>query len=134
MPRRRRGRTLPRSGIPPSSSPATTQGQLILGSSQPPLNGPLYGFGELLRPELEGQLVERAGEPERHLIIPVVHRSARIDADVERFIDGHQERDGVRDFFRRDFLAIDFQDAGAALAKAGTVVFEIKCNLVLAGG
>ncbi len=87
---------------------------------------------QLRRPELEGELVELAGEAERHLVVLVVHGRARIDAHVEGFVDRHEERNGVRDFLGGDFLVVHLQDAGAAFAEAGAIVFEVEHDGVLA--
>ena len=87
---------------------------------------------QLLRPEFEGELAELAGETERHLIILVVHWRPGVHADVEGLVDAHQERDGVRDRLGGNLLAVHRQDAGAALAGAGAVVFEIKHDGVFA--
>ena len=43
---------------------------------------------QLLRSEIEGQLVDLAREAERNLVIAVVHRRAGVHADVEGFVDG----------------------------------------------
>src|SRR5262245_47537243 len=45
---------------------------------------------QLLRPQLDRQLLDLAGEVERHLVI-VVDRSAGVDADVERLTQVHDE-------------------------------------------
>src|SRR4030095_5078856 len=87
----------------------------------------------LRRPDLDRQLVERAGEAERHLVVVVVDRAAGVDAHVEGFVDRRYEGDGVRDRLLGDLRAIDAQDAGAALGEAGPVIGEIEDDAVLAG-
>ena len=52
-------------------------------------------IGQLRRSELEGQLVDLAGEGERHLVVLVVHPRAGVDADVEGLVRRQQERDRV---------------------------------------
>ena len=88
---------------------------------------------ELRRPDLDRQLVERAGEAERHLVVLVVDRRAGIDADVEGLVDRHQERNGMRDRLLGDLRAVDAQHALAALAEAGTIIGEVEDDGVLAG-
>ena len=85
------------------------------------------------RNQLDRQLVELAGEPERRLVVVVVHARAGIHPDVEGLVNRHEERNGVRHRLAGDFLAVHRQDAGAALAETGTVVFEVKHDGVLAG-
>src|SRR5262245_49719571 len=97
------------------------------------LNDLAVARGQLLRPEFDGEFVQFPGEPERHLVVLVIHRRAQIDADVERLVDCHQKRDGVGDFRRPNYFTVDFQNTRPPLAEAGTVVLEIKGNLVLAG-
>src|ERR1700730_11673494 len=84
------------------------------------------------RPELEGHLGNLAGEPEWHLVILVVHRRAGVRTNVEGLIDGHEERNGVWDRFAGTLISAHRQDAGAALAGAGAVIFEVKHDGVLA--
>jgi len=68
----------------------------------------------------------------RYLVVLVVHRRARVDADVEGLVNDHEERNRVRDLLAGDVLAVHLQDTGAALAKAGSVVFEVEYDSVLA--
>ena len=70
---------------------------------------------------------------ERRLVVVVVHSRSGIHSDIERLINRHDDRDCVRDRLFGDFLAVHRQDAGAALAETGTVVFEVKHDGVLAG-
>jgi hypothetical protein len=75
-----------------------------------------------LRPiDLQRQLVERAGELERDLVV-VGNRRAGIGADVEVFIPLHDERDRMLHRFARHFFAVDFERAGATAANATDVV------------
>src|SRR6516164_1244388 len=87
----------------------------------------------LRRDELDRQLVELAGEAERRLVVIVVYPRASIHPDVEGLIDGHEERNGMWDALAGYFLAVHRQRAGAALAEAGTVVFEVEQDGMLAG-
>jgi len=43
---------------------------------------------QLHRPDLDGQLVQLAGEAERDLVVLVVHSSTSINANIERFVRG----------------------------------------------
>src|SRR6266704_627743 len=52
-------------------------------------------FGQLRRSELDRQLVDRAVECERHLVIPFVHRCPGVEPDVEGLVSHLQERDRV---------------------------------------
>ena len=52
------------------------------------LFGLLVSLGQLLWTELDGQLVQLAGKPERHLVVVVVDRCAGVAADVEGFVKG----------------------------------------------
>src|SRR3954454_4257505 len=88
--------------------------------------------GELHRPDLDGELVKLAGEAEGHLIVLVVNGGTGIDTHVEGFLDGNDERNGVRDLVGGDLLLFHLQDARAALAEAGSIVFEVEHDGVLA--
>src|SRR5207248_1704428 len=57
---------------------------------------PLFVCRRELRPvDLDRQLVELAGEPERHLVVVVVGRRAGVGADVEAFVPLEDDRDGA---------------------------------------
>jgi hypothetical protein len=86
----------------------------------------------LFRTKFVRKLVDLAGEPERKFVT-VVHRRAGITPDIKRFVDGHKDRNRVRDRLRGHQLAVNSQDTGAALARAGAVVLEVEYNRVLAG-
>ena len=86
----------------------------------------------LRRPKLERQLIELPGEAERHLVILVINGGTRVDAHVKSFVDGHDERNGVRDFPGGDVLIVDPQDASAAFAESRAIVFEFEHEGVLA--
>src|SRR5690349_16374406 len=64
----------------------------VMRGSERMLNGPPVVARELLRRELERDLVELPGEAERDLVVLVVHRCTGVDADVEGLINGHKER------------------------------------------
>src|SRR4051794_15973022 len=85
----------------------------------------------LRRAKLVGQLVDLAGEAERQLVA-VVHRGAGITADVKGLVDRHQEGNRVRHRLLGDLLAVNREYTGAALAGAGSIVFEVKHDRVLA--
>src|SRR2546430_5272643 len=95
------------------------------------LDDPLLVARELRRSKLEGQLVDLAGELERKLVA-VIHSGAGIDADVERLVDCHQERNRVRDRLAGNVLSIPRQDAAAALARTRSGAFVIRRLGVLA--
>ena len=88
--------------------------------------------GQLRWPEFEGELVQLSGKTERNLIILVVYGRTSVDADVKGFVDGHEERNGVRDFSGSNVLIVHPQDAGAAFTEARPVVFEVEHDGVLA--
>src|SRR5271166_5475966 len=87
---------------------------------------------KLRRPEAKGQLVDRAGEGKRHLIVVVVHSGAEIDANVEGFISHFQEGDRVCLLPCGNGLAVHLQYAAAALGDARTVIGVIEHDRVLA--
>src|SRR5208282_2419388 len=88
-------------------------------------------LGHLRRAEFEGQLVDRAGELERRLVA-MVDAGAGIESNVEGLIKGHQQRNRVLDGLLVQLLAIHREHSGAAFAGAGSIVFEIKLDGVLA--
>src|SRR5262249_37418014 len=90
------------------------------------LNGLFVITRFLRRPRLDHQLAELAGKTERRLVIFVIHARARINSDVKRLINRKERGDRVRDRLAGDFLAVNGQDAGAALRLAWAVIFEIK--------
>src|SRR5271167_1941306 len=55
-----------------------------------------------------------------------------IESNVKGLVKGHEQRNRVLDGLLGQFLAIHREHAGAAFAGAGTVVFEIKNDGVLA--
>jgi hypothetical protein len=55
------------------------------------------------------KLVERTGEPKRHVVILADGRT-RVFADIEGLIGGDAEGDGSRDLAVSDFLAVPFDD------------------------
>ena len=85
------------------------------------------------RNQLDRQLIQLAGEPERHLVVVVVHARAGIHPDIERLVKPLEKRNGMWHRLAGDFLAIHRQHAGAALAETGTVILEVKRDGVLAG-
>src|SRR6476660_1346417 len=87
----------------------------------------------LQRDQLDRQLIDLAGGRGWRLEVIVVHARAGIHTDIEGLVDRLDEGNGVRDRSTGNFLAIHQQDAGATLAKTGTVVFEVKHDGVFAG-
>src|SRR5262249_10536527 len=85
------------------------------------------------RSQLDCQLIEIAGEPEWWLIVVVIYSRAGIHSDIEGLANRCDKWNGVRNRLVGDFFAIHRQDAGAALAETGAVVFEVKHDGVLAG-
>src|SRR3990172_1018827 len=81
---------------------------------------------------LDRQLVELAGEAERHLVVAVVDRGARVDADVEGLVLREHERQRLRNLLRIDHLAVHLQRAAAAEPEADAVVLEVEDERVLA--
>src|SRR5690242_15527050 len=78
---------------------------------------------ELLRPELVGQFVNGPVEFERQAVA-VIHSSASIYSDVKRFVQRHEERNRMLHLLLGQHAAIHLEDASAALAQAGSVIFE----------
>src|SRR5258708_2420171 len=91
--------------------------------------------GQLLRLEVERELVELAGEPERRVVAILDLRNAcpRIHPNIERLVPLENEGDGVLDVLLVRLLAVDNERAGAALAEAPAVELEVEHQRVLAG-
>src|SRR5262249_34178240 len=64
-------------------------------------------FGQTYRPEFERELYKLAGEAKRNPIIVVIHRRSSIQANVEGFVDCHQDWRRVRNGFVGDCGAVD---------------------------
>src|SRR5215475_13447047 len=95
----------------------------------------LLRLGHLLRLELEGELVELAGEAERH-VVPVFEeadRRAGIHADIKALIPLEGEGNRVLHGLLVHLLAVHAQRAGAAFAEAAAVELEIEDERVLTG-
>src|SRR5215471_550044 len=101
---------------------------LVMRSSAADPNGLTVLVTELLAPEIEGQLGELPGEAERHLVVVVVHWGAGIDAHVEGFVEGHDDRNGMRNFLGGDLAVDDLQHTGSALAEPLPVVGKVELN------
>src|SRR5450631_371576 len=86
------------------------------------------------RSEVERHIGDLAVEPERHLIILVIHPGARVDADIEALVARQQEWNRLRDLQSPHLLAVDLQYAGAALCDAGSIIGEVKHDAVFASG
>ena len=85
--------------------------------------------------ELEGQLVDLAGELERR-VVAIFHQrdpGARVLADVEGFVLRERDRGGVFHGIPGHFLAVHGQHARASLAQTRTVGLEVEDDGVLAG-
>ena len=93
----------------------------------------LFGSSPLWFLQLDGQFVELAGEAERYLVVFVVHGCARIDPDIERLVDRHEERNGVWDRLARDLLAVHRENTRAALAMPGPSYLKSKTMVCLPG-
>src|SRR4029450_4275181 len=78
--------------------------------------------------ELEGQLVDLAGELERDIVAILHHRDpgTGVLADVERFVLWERDRDSVFQGLFGYFLSVHGQDARAALAPTCTVGVEVE--------
>src|SRR6185295_4520561 len=60
------------------------------------LHLPAVFIGQLHRPHVEGQLVDRTLEAEGHLIVLVVYGRAGVDPDIESLVTYPHKRDRVR--------------------------------------
>jgi hypothetical protein len=69
---------------------------LIAGSIESVLDDSPIILCELLWPDLECELVDRAGKAERRTVVGVVYSGTRVHPDVEGFVEGHCERDVAR--------------------------------------
>src|SRR6266849_9742336 len=101
-------------------------GRLVFGSGDRFRGGLFVGFRQLLRTELEVQLVDCPGETEREFISEFIYRGPRINSYVEGLVDGHEQWNRVWDRFPRYFLAVNREHAGATLAGARSIVLEVK--------
>src|SRR5262249_32388991 len=93
-------------------------------------------FGrQLLRFELEGQLVELASEAERHVVavLEKCDRRTRVHANVKGLVPLEDERDSVLNVLLVDLAAVDRQRAGPALPQASAIELEVEAERVLAG-
>jgi hypothetical protein len=73
----------------PRQSASVPPARLVMRRGQSVRCGLFFNFGQLRRPEFEGQLVDRAGELERQLVA-VIHPRASIEPNIEGLINGHQ--------------------------------------------
>ena len=105
---------------------------LVVGSGKCFLCGLSIHRGQLLRPEIEGQLVDRAIEAEGHLVVLIVHPGAGVGPDIEGLVERQCERDCLGDLQRADLATVHLQHAGAALPEAGAVIREVEHDRVLA--
>ena len=72
----------------------------------------------LRRSEFEIHLADRAGEGEWHLVVGVVHRRARVGADVEGLVERQKDRSGMVDALVRDVLAMSALSPEATFVSA----------------
>src|SRR5262249_43910433 len=118
----RRGAVLPFGAEPAArrgAGPLLTHPVVPLGL----LHEALLVLGRQLRTvDGQRQLVELAGELERHLVVLVVHRCAGVGADVEGLVPLEDERDRVVHLLGAHDLAVDLEHSGAGLADAAQVV------------
>src|SRR5215467_220598 len=92
-------------------------------------------FRLLLRLELEGQLVDLAGELEWR-IVPILdqrHPGARVLADIEAFILRERDRGAVLHGIPGYLLAVHGEHARTTLAQARTIRLEVEHDGVPAG-
>ena len=73
---------------------------------------------QLRRSEFEIHLADRAGEGEWHLVVGVVHRRARVGADVEGLVERQKDRSGMVDALVRDLLAMSALSPEATFVSA----------------
>ena len=95
----------------------------------------LLRSGRLLRLEVEGQLVDLAGELERNIVAVFHHRDAGagVLADVEGFVLRERDRGGVLHGILGHFLAVHVEHARPSLAQAWPIGLEVEDDGVLAG-
>src|SRR5260370_25678102 len=90
--------------------------RLILGVNEMFMLDSAVLLGQLLATELERDFRKFAGEAERHLVVVVIHRSACVDADIERLVNRHNERNRVRNLLAGSFPAVNGQHAATSLS------------------
>src|SRR5262249_51912289 len=104
-------------------------------SSLPPqckISSQLFKFapllrGELVSPQLNVDLVERAAERERHLrVVFVDDRRPSVLPDIETLVEREPERLGQIDATLGHLPAIDRERSGSGLADATAIVCEIE--------
>src|SRR6266567_3873112 len=105
--------------------------RLVCGLGDRICRGLLFLRRHLRRTELDGQLVDAPGELKRQLVA-LVHARAGVQANVEGFVNGHEQRNRVRDRLLGHLLPIHCEYASATLAWTGAVVFEVEYQRVLA--
>src|SRR5947199_10336352 len=84
--------------------------------------------------ELHRQLDELALEGERHLVVPVVDRRARVDAHVEGLVLREEEGQRLGHPLVVDDVAVDLEPATSAEPEPDPVVREVVHEGVLARG
>src|SRR5262245_111866 len=129
MPRQPRHRAI--------TSPSGTHPQFLLKSlsshrvlSSTPFQLSFLRGCQLVLSELDLDLLQCAGELERHLRVVVVDdRRAGVHADIEALIECElSERIRLLDMTFADFLSIDDERSLASLAETAAVIDEIKCD------
>jgi hypothetical protein len=83
--------------------------------------------------QLDRQFIDLAGEPERRLVVLVLHARAGIHPDIESLVDGRDERNGVRDRITGDFLAIYRQTPVPPFTKPGPSYLKSNKTVCLPG-
>src|SRR5438045_478474 len=108
-----------------------TNDWLVCGFGDSVCCGPLLRRRHLRRTEFEGQLIDCAREAEWEFVA-LIHSGAGVQANVEGFVNGHDQRNRVRDRLLRQLPTVHREHASTALAGAGAVVFEFEHECVLA--
>src|SRR5262249_37153072 len=125
---------------------STAMQQKVPGSGSRPISmnghrGPRFLLKEplpllrrqVLRFEDDDKLLERARERKWHFVHVVLHhRSSRVLADIESFIERETNWYRLRDFPLRDRRSVHEQSAGRAFTNAAPIVFESKAHHMVA--
>ena len=86
---------------------------------------------QLFRTDFHRDLVDRAGEPEGHLIVGIIYRRASVHTYVERFAPPDTNGYALRHRVPVENLTVEFQRSGATLAKSGTVILPVELESML---
>ena len=91
-------------------------------------------LGHLRRPRLERDLVDRAGEVERRLVVAIVDAGPCVVADVHPLVHDLDGGHRVGNRLLRHLHTIHGQHAGATLGEPRAVILEVEHHGVSAGG